>query len=126
MNWEKKYSNNEFDDYRFKHDIEWKSIVSKIFKQNEIVKRLKQIIMLIINIMFTFRNDSISDFKIESNWIKCQRIKSLIFRFDSIFIDLKSIEIEIFQQTQKRFQLFFFYLFQTLTHRHTNYFVALN
>jgi hypothetical protein len=51
-NWERKYSNNEFDDYRFEHNIEWKSIVSKIFEQNEIVERLKQIIMLMINIMF--------------------------------------------------------------------------
>jgi hypothetical protein len=40
-NWEEKYSSNEFDDYRFEHDIEWKSIVSKIFEQNEIVKLLK-------------------------------------------------------------------------------------
>jgi hypothetical protein len=40
-NWRKKYSNNKFDDYRFKHDIEWKSIVLKIFEQNQIVKRLK-------------------------------------------------------------------------------------
>jgi hypothetical protein len=50
-NWERKYWNNEFDVYRFEHDIEWKSIVSKIFEQNEIVERLKQIIMLMINIM---------------------------------------------------------------------------
>jgi hypothetical protein len=50
-NWEKEYSNNEFDDYRFEHNIEWKSIVSKTFEQNEIVERLKQIIMSIINIM---------------------------------------------------------------------------
>jgi hypothetical protein len=40
-NWEKKYSSNEFDDYRFEHDIEWKSIVSRIFEQNEIVERLR-------------------------------------------------------------------------------------
>jgi hypothetical protein len=40
-NWKRKYSNNEFDDYCFKHDIEWKSIVSEIFEQNEIVERLK-------------------------------------------------------------------------------------
>jgi hypothetical protein len=40
-NWKKEYSNNEFDDYRFEHDIEWKSIVSKILKQNEIAERLK-------------------------------------------------------------------------------------
>jgi hypothetical protein len=40
-NWEKKYSNNEFDDYRFEHDIEWKSIISKILEQNETIERLK-------------------------------------------------------------------------------------
>jgi hypothetical protein len=40
-NWKEKYSNNEFDNYRFEHDIEWKSIISEIFEQNEIVKRLK-------------------------------------------------------------------------------------
>jgi hypothetical protein len=50
-NWEEKYSNNEFDDYRFEHDIKWKSIISRIFEQNEIIERLKQIIMLMINIM---------------------------------------------------------------------------
>jgi hypothetical protein len=51
MNWKKEYSNNEFDDYRFEHDIKWESIILKILEQNEIVKRLKQIIMLMINIM---------------------------------------------------------------------------
>jgi hypothetical protein len=50
-NWKREYSSNEFHDYRFEHDIKWKSIVSKIFEQNEIVERLKQIIMSIINIM---------------------------------------------------------------------------
>jgi hypothetical protein len=50
-NWEKEYSSNELDDYRFEHVIKWKSIVSKIFEQNKIVERLKQIIMLMINIM---------------------------------------------------------------------------
>jgi hypothetical protein len=40
-NWRKKYLNNEFNDYRFEHDIKWKSIVSRIFEQNEIVERLK-------------------------------------------------------------------------------------
>jgi hypothetical protein len=50
-NWEKEYSSNEFDDYRFEHDIEWKSIVSEIFEQNEIVERLKRIIMSMINII---------------------------------------------------------------------------
>jgi hypothetical protein len=50
-NWEREYSSNEFDDYRFEHDIEWKLIVSEIFEQNEIVERLRQIIMSMINIM---------------------------------------------------------------------------
>ncbi len=40
-NWRRKYSSNEFDDYRFEHDIKWKSIVSEILEQNEIVERLK-------------------------------------------------------------------------------------
>jgi hypothetical protein len=39
--WKKKYFNDEFDNHRFEHDIEWKSIVSKTSKQNEIVERLK-------------------------------------------------------------------------------------
>jgi hypothetical protein len=50
-NWKKEYSSNEFDDYRFEHDIEWESIVSKIFEQNEVDERLRQIIMSMINIM---------------------------------------------------------------------------
>jgi hypothetical protein len=50
-NWEKKYFNNEFDKHRFEHDIEWKLIVSKTSKQNEIVERLKQIFMSMISIM---------------------------------------------------------------------------
>jgi hypothetical protein len=52
IDWEEEYSSNEFDDYRFEHDIQWKSIVSRTSKQNEIVERLKQILMLMINIMF--------------------------------------------------------------------------
>jgi hypothetical protein len=43
IDWEEKYFSNKFDDYRFEHDIQWKSIVSEISKQNEIVERLKQI-----------------------------------------------------------------------------------
>jgi hypothetical protein len=39
--WEKKYSSNECDDYCFEHDIEWKSIISDILEQNEIVERLR-------------------------------------------------------------------------------------
>jgi hypothetical protein len=50
-NWRRKYFNDEFDKHRFKHDIDWKLIVSKTLKQNEIVERLKQIFMSMINIM---------------------------------------------------------------------------
>ncbi len=50
-NWERKYSSNEFDEYRFEHDIEWESIVSEILEQNEVAERLKQIIMSMISIM---------------------------------------------------------------------------
>jgi hypothetical protein len=64
-NWEKEYSSNEFDDYRFEHDIKWKSIVSKIFEQNEIVECLKQIIMSMINIMLKNVDLMIND---ELNW----------------------------------------------------------
>ncbi len=41
IDWKKKYFNDEFDNHRFEHEIEWKSIVSKISKQNEIVEHLK-------------------------------------------------------------------------------------
>jgi hypothetical protein len=50
-NWEKEYFNDEFDKHRFEHDIEWKSIVSKTSKQNEVVKRIKQIFRSMINII---------------------------------------------------------------------------
>jgi hypothetical protein len=40
-NWKRKYFNDEFDNYRFEHDIKYKSIVSKTTKQNEIVECLK-------------------------------------------------------------------------------------
>ncbi len=50
-NWREEYFNDEFDKHRFEHDIEWKSIVSKTSKQNEIVERLKQIFMSMISIM---------------------------------------------------------------------------
>jgi hypothetical protein len=40
-NWKRKYLSNEFDDYHFEHDIEWKLIVSNILEQNEIIERLK-------------------------------------------------------------------------------------
>ncbi len=51
IDWEREYLSKKFDDYHFKHDIQWKSIVSKISKQNEIVERLRQILMSMINIM---------------------------------------------------------------------------
>ncbi len=41
IDWEKKYFSNKFDNYRFKHDIQWKSIMSKISKQNKIIERLR-------------------------------------------------------------------------------------
>jgi hypothetical protein len=59
IDWKKKYFNDEFDNHRFEHDIEWKSIVSKTSKQNEIVKRLKQIFMSMINIML--KNVNLND-----------------------------------------------------------------
>ncbi len=58
-NWRREYSSNEFIDYRFEHDIEWESIVSKTFEQNEIVERLRQIIMSMINIML--KNADLND-----------------------------------------------------------------
>jgi hypothetical protein len=51
IDWERKYFNEKFDNYRFEHNIKCKSIVSKTLKQNEIVERLRQIFMLMINIM---------------------------------------------------------------------------
>ncbi len=35
IDWKIKYFNDEFDNHRFEHDIEWKLIVSKTLKQNE-------------------------------------------------------------------------------------------
>jgi hypothetical protein len=51
IDWKRKYFNDEFDNHRFEHEIKWKSIMSKISKQNEIVEYLKQIFMSMINIM---------------------------------------------------------------------------
>ncbi len=51
IDWKKKYFSDEFDNHRFEHDIEWELIVSRTSKQNEIVERLKQIFMSMINIM---------------------------------------------------------------------------
>jgi hypothetical protein len=51
INWKEKYFNEEFDNHHFEHDIEWKLIVLKTSKQNEIVERLRQIFMSMIIIM---------------------------------------------------------------------------
>jgi hypothetical protein len=51
IDWKKKYFSDEFDNHWFEHEIKWKSIVSRISKQNEIVERLKQIFMSMISIM---------------------------------------------------------------------------
>ncbi len=51
IDWEEEYFSDEFDNHRFENDIEWKSIVSKTSKQNEIVERLKQTFMSMISIM---------------------------------------------------------------------------
>jgi hypothetical protein len=51
IDWEEEYFSDEFDNHRFEHDIEWKSIVSKTSKQNKVVERLRQILMSMINIM---------------------------------------------------------------------------
>jgi hypothetical protein len=59
INWRKKYSNNKFNDFYFKHDIQWKLIISKLSKQNEIVERLKQIFMSMISIIL--KNVNLND-----------------------------------------------------------------
>jgi hypothetical protein len=51
IDWEKEYFSDEFDNHRFEHEIEWKSIVSRTSKQNEVVERLKQTFMSMISIM---------------------------------------------------------------------------
>jgi hypothetical protein len=80
-NWEKKYSSNEFNDYRFEHDIKWKSIISKIFEQNKIVERwrdqwLRHLLIIYLESMkemIQFVEDSIKrhyDKKVLSTCIK--------------------------------------------------------
>jgi hypothetical protein len=51
IDWKEEYFSDEFDNHRFEHDIEWESIVSKTSKQNEVVERLKQILMSMTSIM---------------------------------------------------------------------------
>jgi hypothetical protein len=87
-NWEIKYFNDEFDNHRFEHDIEWKSIVSRTFKQNEMIERLKQIFMSMINIML--KNVDLND----KWWIKL--IKTInYFRNRSSMINKSIISFEI-------------------------------
>ncbi len=94
--WREKYSSNEFDDYRFEHDIEWKSIVSNTFEQNEIVERLRQIIMSMISIML--KNVDLDD----KWWIEL--IKTInYFRNRSSMIDRSIIFYEI--DTKRKFSL---------------------
>jgi hypothetical protein len=93
-NWKEKYSSNEFDDYRFEHDIEWKSIVLKILEQNKIVERLKQIIMSMINIIL--KNVDLND----KWWIEL--IKTInYFRNRFSMIDKSIIFYEI--DTKRKF-----------------------
>jgi hypothetical protein len=94
MNWKRKYLNNEFDDYRFKHDIEWESIVSKIFEQNKLVECLKQVIMLMINIM-------LKDVDLNNKWW-IELIKTINdFRNRFSMIDKSIIFYEV--NTKKKF-----------------------
>jgi hypothetical protein len=89
IDWERKYFNEKFDNHRFEHDIEWKSIVSETSKQNEIVERLKQILMSMINIML--KNVDLND----KWWIEL--IKTINYfrnRFSMINTSIISFEID--------------------------------
>jgi hypothetical protein len=95
-NWEREYSSNDFDDYRFEHDIEWKSIVSETLEQNDIVERLKQIIMSMINIML--KNVDLND----KWWIELVKtINYLRNRFSMIDRSIIFYEVD----TKKKFFL---------------------
>ncbi len=88
-NWRKEYSSNEFDDYRFEHDIEWESIVSNTLEQNEIVERLKQIIMSMISIML--KNVDLDD----KWWIELiKTVSYLRNRFSMIDRSIISYEVD--------------------------------
>ncbi len=106
-NWEKEYFNDEFDNHRFEHDIKWKSIVSKTSKQNEIVERLKQILMSMINIML--KNVDLND----KWWIEL--IKTINYLRNRFLMINKSI---ISFKIDTRWKFFFAYLRQIET---TNY-----
>ncbi len=106
-NWRKEYSNNEFNDYRFEHEIEWKSIVSKILEQNEIVEHLRQIIMLMINIML--KNVDLND----KWWIKLVKTINYL-RNRSSMIDKSITFYEI--DTKKKFFFAHFRRIETINY----------
>jgi hypothetical protein len=90
IHWKKKYFNKKFNNHRFEHNIKWKSIVSKTLKQNEIVERLKQIFMSMINIML--KNVDLND----KWWIKL--IKTINYfrnHFSMTSKSITSFEIDI-------------------------------
>ncbi len=101
INWERKYSSNEFDDYRFEHDIQWKSIVSKTSKQNEVVERLRQIFMLMISIMF--KNVDLND----KWWIEL--VKTINYLKNRFSMINKTI---IFYEIDLKWKSFFAHLHQ--------------
>jgi hypothetical protein len=83
IDWKKEYSNKKFDDYRFKHNSQWKLIVSRISKQNEIVEHLKRIFLLMINIMF--KNVDLND----KSWIEL--IKTISYFWNRFLIINKTM-----------------------------------
>jgi hypothetical protein len=107
IDWKKEYFNDEFDNHRFEHDIEWKSIVSKTSKQNEIVERLKQILMFMINIMF--KNIDLND----KWWIELiKTINYLRNRFSMTNKSIISFEID----TKRKFSFAHFRRIQTTSY----------
>ncbi len=106
-NWRRKYSSNEFDDYRFKHDNKWESIVLKILEQNEIVERLKQIIMSMINIMF--KNVDLND----KWWIEL--IKTINHLRNHFSMINKLVILYEFDTKRKSFSLIFVKFKQSTT-----------
>jgi hypothetical protein len=89
IDWKREYFSDEFDNHRFEHDIEWESIVSKTSKQNEIVERLKQIFMSMINIML--KNVDLND----KWWIELiKTINYLRNRFSMTNKSIISFEID--------------------------------
>jgi hypothetical protein len=95
IDWRKKYFSDEFDNHRFEHEIEWKSIVSKISKQNEIVERLRQIFMSMINIML--KNIDLND----KWWIEL--IKTINYLWNRFSMTNKSIILYEIDTKRKSF-----------------------